>query len=105
MRRILGVIAAVFFLSIMGSVPEARAAALGFTGTLAVQFATLDPVSISGSGTALVNGSSSGGHLTSLDLPSSPFATTGYVLDISDPGVFPIFGIKVTAHNGAGAFS
>jgi hypothetical protein len=84
---------------------DARAASLGFAGSLAIQIATLDPVVIPGSGNASVNGSGPAGHLTGLALPASPFATTGFVQPISDPGVFPIAGVQFTAHNGAGAFA
>jgi hypothetical protein len=102
MRKLLGVLAA--GLIAFGAVSQAHAAALGFTGALAVQIATLDPVAIPGSGTAIVNGSSGPGHLTSLGIPSSPFAISGFVVPVSDPGVFPIAGVAVTAHNATGAF-
>ena len=102
MRKLLGVLAA--GLIAFGAVSQAHAAALGFTGALAVQIATLDPVAIPGSGTAIVNGSSGPGHLTGLGIPSSPFAISGFVVPVSDPGVFPIAGVAVTAHNATGAF-
>ena len=102
MRKLLGVLAAGFLA--MGVAGQAHAVALGFTGGLAVQIATLDPVTIPGAGTAIVNGSSGPGHLTGLQLPASPFSITGFVLPVTDPGVFPIAGIAVTAHNATGNF-
>jgi hypothetical protein len=105
MRRILGLVAAAVFLSLGGSASDARAVVLGFDGTLALQIATLAPVAIPGSGPATVNGSLGGGHVTSLDLLASHFGTTGFVLDITDPGAFPIEAVKVTAHNGPAAFA
>jgi len=79
--------------------------ALGFTGSLAVSVAGLSPVAIPGSGTAVVNGSGAGGHLTALALPASPFATAGFVVPVTDPAAFPIAGLQVTAHNASGNFA
>lgn len=85
----------------------AGAAALAFTGTLTVELAVerISPEFVmNGSGTAIVNGSGGGGHLTSLQLPSSPFAASGSVLPVTDiVGGFPLAGIQLTAHAGAGS--
>jgi hypothetical protein len=102
MRKLLGVLAA--GLIAFGAVGQAQAAVLGFTGGMAVQIATLAPVVIPGVGSALVNGSGGTGHLTGLAIPSSPFAVSGFVLPVTDPGVFPIAAVAVTAHNGTGSF-
>jgi hypothetical protein len=102
MRKLLGVLAAGFLA--MGVASQAQAVALGFTGAIAVQIATLAPVAIPGGGVAVVNGSSGPGHLTGLAVPASPFAISGFVLPVTDPGVFPIAGVAVTAHNGTGSF-
>lgn len=83
----------------------ASAVVLPFDGTLAVRVATLPPVSIPVSGSAVVNGSGPAGHLTSLSLPASPFATTGYVVPVTDPSAFPIMGVQATFHNAAGNFA
>ncbi|RIL02023.1 MAG: hypothetical protein DCC71_16875 [Proteobacteria bacterium] len=88
----------------LGVAGQAQAAELGWTGSVAVQIATLDPVVINGAGTATVNNSSGPGHLTNLAIPASPFAVTGFVVPVTDPGAFPIAGVQVTAHNGDGAF-
>ena len=102
MRKLLGVLAAGFLaMSVAG---QAQAAALGFTGAFGLQLATLAPVLIPGAGTAIVNGSSAPGHLTGLAVPASPFAISGFVLPVTDPAVFPIAGVQVTAHNASGAF-
>ena len=64
MRKLLGLLAAGFIA--IGAAGQAHAVALGFTGAIAVQIATLAPVVIPGAGTAIVNGSGAGGHLTGL---------------------------------------
>jgi hypothetical protein len=76
------------------------AAVLPFAGSLSLEIATLPPVTFSGSGVATTSGR--GSHLATLALPASPFATTGLVSPVTDPAVFPIAGVQLTAHNGAG---
>jgi len=102
MRKLLGVLAAGFIA--MGVAGQAHAVALPFTGSIGVIVAGLDPVVLPGAGTAIVNGSGGAGHLTGLTIPASPFATTGFVLPVTDPGAFPIAGLQATAHNGTGVF-
>jgi hypothetical protein len=89
----------------MGIAGQAQAVNLGFTGGLAVQIATLAPVVIPGAGTAVVNGSGGAGHLTGLQVSQGAFTLTGFALAVTDPAVFPIAGIAVSATNGAGAFA
>jgi len=103
MRKLLGVLAAGFIA--MGVAGQAHAVNKDFAGSLAIQLATLDPVTIAGGGTAIVNGSGTAGHLTALQVPASPFATSGFVLPVSDPVVFPIAGVQITAHNAEGNFA
>jgi hypothetical protein len=103
MRKLLGVLAAGFIA--MGVAGQAHAVNLDFSGTIAIQLATLDPVLIDGSGTAIVNGAGAAGHLTALQVPASPFATNGFVLPVTDPVVFPIAGVQLTAHNAVGNFA
>jgi hypothetical protein len=81
---------------------DSHAAAVPFTGTLAVQIATLPAVSITGSGSATVTG---GAHVGSIALPAGIFATTALVVPVTDPAAFPIQGVHVTAMNGTGTFS
>jgi len=102
MRKLYYAVAA--SLLVFGLAGQAHAVALGFTGTIAVQISTLDPVIVPGAGTAIVNGDGQQGHLTGLQIPASPFAVTGIVLPVTDPGAFPIVGVQVTAHNAEGAF-
>jgi len=83
----------------------ARAAAVPFTTSLVLQIATLPPVVIPGAGTVIVNGSAGGSHIHSLAFAGSTFATSGLVLPITNPSVFPIAGVHITAHNGAGNFA
>ena len=104
MRKLLRVLAAGFIA--MGVAGQAHAASFDFTGTIAIQLATLDPVLIGGSGTAIVNGTGgAAGHLTALQVPASPFSITGLVLPVTDPTVFPIAGVQVSGHNAAGNFA
>ncbi len=103
MRALLGFVAAgLMFMSVAG---RASAVSLGFTGNLAVQIVTVDPVVIPGAGVATVNGSGAAGHLTGLQIPASPFAATGLLLPVTDPGIFPIQGVQVTAHNASANFA
>lgn len=76
----------------------AQAAPLSFTGTLALQVATLPPVAVTGAGVAEVSGDS-------VSLPGGAFATTGLVVPVTDPAAFPILGVQVTAQNAAGTFA
>jgi hypothetical protein len=102
MRRLLVVLAAcVLGLATAGS---AQAEAIGFTGSLAVQIATLPPVVLTASGVSTVNGSAGAGHLTALDIASNVAAISDFVVPVTDPAAFPIQGIQVTAMNGAGDF-
>ena len=89
----------------LGLAGSAQAVNLGFTGTLAIQVATLAPNVLTGTGTAVVNGSSAGGHVESLDLAGGTFAIAGFVVPVTDPGAAPIKGLQLTASNAAGAFS
>ena len=93
--------AAVMLLAASG----AQAAALPFTASLALQIATLAPIAIPGSGTAIVNGSAGGSHIHSLALGGGTFATTALVVPISNPSVFPIAGVHLTAQNDPGNFA
>jgi hypothetical protein len=103
MRKLLGVIAASFLA--IGVAGQAQAVNLGFSGSFALQIATLAPVGITGSGTATVNASGPGGHIASLSLAGGTFATTGFVLPVTDPGAAPIKGVQVTVSNQPGVFA
>jgi hypothetical protein len=102
MRKLLGVIAASFLA--IGVAGQAHATALGFTGDLTISLVG-NTVSIPGTGTAIVNGSASGGHISTLSVPANAFVTAGFVLPITDPAAAPIRGLVVTAANNAGVFS
>jgi hypothetical protein len=60
-------------------------------------------VATTGSGTAIVNGSGAGGHLASLALPASLFATAGLTTSTTAPTVFPVVGLYLDVANGAGS--
>ena len=102
MRKLLGVLAVAVL--VLGGV-QARATVEQFSGTLSIQLATLTPVPIGGTGFATINGSGPGGHINTLQISASPFATAGFVLPVTDPAAAPIAGLALTAHNGAGSFS
>jgi hypothetical protein len=84
---------------------SAQAGSLPFTATLSIQIATLQPIVLYGTGTAIANGSGGGGHINSLALAGSTFATSGLVVPITDPIAFPIAGVGLTVQNGAGSFA
>jgi hypothetical protein len=84
---------------------EVHAFAQAFSSSLVLQIESFTAAVIPASGILVVNGSGGPGHLTNLQIPASPFATTGFVAAITDPAVFPIAGIVATAHNGPGSFS
>ena len=88
-----------------GLAGQAQAVQLGFEGSLSVQIATLAPVVLPGAASATVNGSDGAGHLNGLAIPADVFGVEGFAVDVTDPGVFPIAGVGVTAFNGAGNFS
>jgi hypothetical protein len=87
------------------TVTTAQAAVLSVSGSVAIQIATLDPVSIPGSFTAQVNGSSGTGHLTTLQFGANQFVISGFVLPVTDPAAAPIGGLQVTAANGTAVFA
>jgi hypothetical protein len=103
--RTIGLVATFLAAAALHPAATARAAALPFTATLAIEIATVAPLVVSGSGTAIANGSGGGSHIVSLALAGSTFAATGVVQPITDPGAFPIGGVQLTAHNQSGAFS
>jgi hypothetical protein len=60
-------------------------------------------LTVSGAGTAIVNGSGAGGGaLSSLALPAGVVVATGVVMPITDPLVAPVQGVQLTVANGAG---
>jgi len=100
MLKLLSVLAA--SLLVLGAAEQASAGTVPFTGVLTLDIFGLSPVGISGSGVAGVVGE--GAHPASLSLPASPFAAAGQVVPVTDPAAFPIEGLVLTLHNGAGQF-
>jgi len=98
MRKLLGLIVA----ATLGVTGQATAATVSFTGTLSTQLATLPAVTLSGSGTATISGTS----ITSLQLPSHAFSLPFLSIPITDPAASPIVGLQQkNIANGAGSFS
>jgi len=102
MRKLFTVLTAGFIA--LGAAGQAHAVALGFTGALTIKLATLDPINVTGTGVATVNGANPLGHLTGLQFPTSPFATAALLIPVTDPAASPIKGVILTAHNGAANF-
>lgn len=84
---------------------SAHATTFGMSGTLQIQITTLPPAIVPGTADVTVNGSGGGAHLQSLDLVGGTFATTGFLIPVTDPQASPIGGVQVTAMNGAGSFA
>jgi hypothetical protein len=86
---------------------DARAVVLpvqiDFTIRLTYGAIVLPVLQTSGSGTAIVNGSGAGGHLTSLSLPASLFSTAALTTPLTDPAAVPLVGLYLDVANGAGS--
>ncbi len=99
--RILSFLGAIAISQLLGR--EAQAVALPVEWELEIHFgASSARIAVAGTGVAIVNGSGGLGALTSLDLPAGMIATTGALLDITDPAASPIQGILLTVSNRAG---
>jgi hypothetical protein len=96
-------LAAAVVIATLAAAP-ASAVVLPFTGTLTVDLNGIIS-GWTGAGSATVNGSGAGGHLSSLSLPAGAFPTAGLTTVITSPAAFPIQGLQITANNGAGAFA
>ena len=81
-----------------------RAAPVSFSGSLSFRVASLPAISVPASGTLTLNGSAGGAALASLAVSASEFDTTQQRLTASDPGVFPMAGVQLTARNDAATF-
>jgi hypothetical protein len=93
-----------FGVALLGTTGAARAGTVPFTATLSFEVVGVPPIVASGAGVATINGSGGGPHIGTLSLPAGAIATTGLVQPITDPVVFPIAGLRLTAANGAGNF-
>ena len=100
MRKLFGLVA----IATIAMAGQAHAIAGTFTGTLAVQISALPPISISGSGAVILNGSGGGTHLATLAIGAGAFAG-GASVPVTDPAAFPIGGVSAVVGNGAGNFS
>lgn len=83
---------------------EAHAVSATFTGSLAVVISALPPIAVSGSGSAVLNGSSGPGHLSSISFGSGVFAG-GASIPVTDPAAFPIGGVKASVVSGSASFA
>jgi hypothetical protein len=100
---LLAAVAAVF-----GFAGTAGAVQVLYRGEVRLQIATLDPLVLPAAAAVQVTVNGAGaatGLLSSLAMPTSPFAVTGFVLPVTDTGAFPIAGVQATGHNAAGNFS
>ncbi len=71
MRKLFGLFAAVAL--VLGVSTASYGGALTFTGSISVGIGTIPPVSLTGGGVAIVNGSGGGAHLNTLVLPAGAF--------------------------------
>lgn len=94
MRKLFGLLAAAAVM-VAG---QAQAAPTAWTGSLAVGIGTLPPIAALGSGVANYSGGST------FTLAAGEFATV-VTIPVTDPGAFPIAGIKATVSNNAGSFA
>lgn len=102
MRKLFGLVA-VASLALAG---QAHASVTAFSGSLAVQIATLPPIATGGTGNATLNGSGGLGHLSSVALAGGEFGPVTVTVPVTDPAVFPIAGVKALGiKNGAGSFA
>ena len=101
MRRLLPTLAV---MALAWGAVEAHAGTVPFTGSLTIGVflngSPLSPLVVPGSGIATVDGS----HITTLDLPASPFAATG-ITAMNGAATGPLSGEQLTVHNGAGSFA
>jgi hypothetical protein len=75
------------------------------SGTLSLQVATLDPLSL-GPATGNAGITRSGGNITAVtSFPPNVFASTGLLVPVTDPAALPIQGLQATLMNGQGAFA
>ena len=102
MRKLFYAVAA--SLLVFGLAGQAHAVALGFSGSVTIKLATLDPIAITGTGVATVNGANAAGHLSGLQFAASPFNIANLLVPVTDPAASPIKGVILTAHNGAANF-
>jgi hypothetical protein len=90
----------------LGLAGPAAAASLPFTGSLAIEIVAFPPLGIvPGTGTAQVNGSAAGGHLTSLGLDAGVFDAEHLVFPVDNLSIFPIRSLLLTVENQEGAFA
>ncbi|RIL07941.1 MAG: hypothetical protein DCC71_01040 [Proteobacteria bacterium] len=101
---LVGAACAAFALALPAA-PIAQAAALPFTGTLAVEFGAPQPLVVAGAGAAIVNGSGAPGPITSLAIGTSVFAANALTTPVTDPAAFPVQGVQLTVHVQGGSFA
>lgn len=89
----------------LGAAVDASAAARLFDGTLTIRLGTFDPILIPGAGTATVNGSSGGAHLTALTLPAGIFDVSKVIVAVTDPGASPVKQMQLTVANDSADFA
>ncbi len=82
----------------------AGAAQLPFEAILQFSVTTLAPIAIADSGVATVNGSGGGLHLTRLQLDAGRISGSS-LLPVTDPGAFPITGVRVDIANASGTIA
>jgi len=81
---------------------SAHAAVVPFSGTLSVAIASFPPVTVTASGSLQASGVP--GSPTALTLPADAFLGSAS-LPVTDPGAFPVGGVRASLRSGAGRFT
>ncbi len=87
-----------------GITDTAHAKLIGFNGTLSVSLGALPPVVATGSGNAVLNGSTGGlgGHLTTLQVLTNTVSIVSTTIPVTDPVAAPVLQFFATAVLGTG---
>ncbi len=119
MRRLFSVLAAIAIA--LGAAGQSQAVSLPYSGSLQFGVGAIEPVTLTGGGTAIVNGTGPGGHLSSLAINAGDIAGTASVVvynaapisgilfagggtAIHLPNSFGYFLVTGSASNGVGEF-
>jgi hypothetical protein len=103
----LGLLAAFAVSALLLAAPQQAGADVVSGGEIRIQINVLDPIVLpqSPATVAPTGVSRNGNAIATVGLPAGLFATTGFVVPVTDEGAFPIAGIQATASNAAANFA